>query len=150
MPLGLVAEVMNNGGYLPQLAALSKQTSWITRRNGLGSSVIWLFFFLFLTALGGGVMQNENFGSAMALIGVFGAAMIFLFSMIFLKPEPKGNRLSPATIAELSGVRNHAALPSTPAAYHNPQRTDWRDTSDLEPTSVTDSTTRLLEKNPRD
>jgi hypothetical protein len=50
----------------------------------------------------------------------------------------------------LHGAGQHQALPgqqSIPAsAYAAPKAGSWRDTNDLEPSSVTESTTRLLEK----
>ncbi len=73
--------------------------------------------------------------------------------MIFLRPVSKHPNLPVDQIAQLGSVPNRAALPpnqTAPADFYTPQRTEWRDTSDLEPASVTDSTTKLLEKNPRD
>ena len=67
LPLGLIAEVLSYGGYLPQLAELGKpKKTFFSRRNGMGFALIWLIFFLFLTAIGGGVAGNEDFGAAMA------------------------------------------------------------------------------------
>jgi len=153
MPLSVVTEVLNNGGYLPQLAELSKAGSSIfNRRNGLGFSAIWIVFLLLLTALAG-VAGADELAGGLAIIGVFGALLVVLFSLIFLRQAPKQSNLARDQIAELSGARARAALApnqTVPADFYTPQRTDWRDTSDLEPTSVTDSTTRLLEKNPRD
>jgi len=153
MPLSVVTEVLNNGGYLPPLAELSKGSSSVfNRRNGLGFSAIWLVFLLLLTALSG-VAGADDLAGALAIIGVFGAVLIVLFSLIFLRQVPKQSNLARDQIAELSGARTRTALPpnqTAPSDFYTPQRTDWRDTSDLEPTSVTDSTTRLLEKNPRD
>jgi hypothetical protein len=151
MPLSLVTEVLNNGGYLPQLAELSqRKASIFNRRNGLGFAAIWLVFFLLLTALGGGVGGNEDFGAAMAIIGSFGAFIIFISSLIFLRPAPKRSNPTADRIAELAGPRSHGALPPQQAVPVDvyPQRTDWRSTNDLQPTptSVTDSTTRLLDK----
>jgi hypothetical protein len=151
MPLSVITEVLNNGGYLPQLAELSQQKESIfTRRNGLGFSAVWLLFFLLLAAIGGGVFENEYFGATSAIIATFGAFIIFISSLIFLRPAPKRSNLGPDRIAELSGPRTHGVLPpqQTAPADVYPRRADWRGTNDLQstPTSVTDSTTRLLEK----
>jgi len=154
LPLGLIAEVLSYGGYLPQLAELGKpKKTFFTRRNGMGFALIWLIFFLFLTAIGGGLMGNEDFGAAMALIGFFGAAAIFLSSLIFFKAAPKTYQMTPGMMesqARFAHQPNHTALPpqqTAPAAFYTaPQPGHWRDTNDLQPTPVTESTTKLLDK----
>lgn len=148
LPLGLVSQVLAFGGYLPQLAELEKKKQSIfTRRNGLGFSLIWFIFFIALAALGGGVAGNENIGGAMALFGGFGGLIIFLSSLIFLRPEPK--TLALPTAAHGFARPAHTALPpqqSIPvSSYGPPQAGNWRDTNDLVPT-VTEGTTKLLEK----
>lgn len=154
LPLGLTAEVLSYGGYLPQLAELGKtKKTFFTRRNVMGSALIWLIFFLFLTAFGGGFLGNGDFGAAMALIGFFGAVAIFLSSLIFLKAAPKTYQLSPGMMesqARFAQQQNHAELPpqqTAPAAFYTaPQPGHWRNTNDLQPTTITESTTRLLDK----
>src|SRR5688500_13362621 len=113
LPLGLVSQVLAYGGYLPQLAELDKtKKSIFTRRNGMGFSLIWLIFFLSLAALGGGVGGNENFGGAMAIIGFFGAVILFLSSLIFLPGKPKVPALPASAygFAPMGQPASHAAL----------------------------------------
>jgi len=51
---------------------------------------------------------------------------------------------------DLAGQQGYSALPpqqSVPASvYSAPQAGGWRDTNDLQPTSVTEGTTKLLDK----
>ena len=154
LPLGVVAEVVSYGGYLPQLAELQKQkeTAW-TRRNGLFLSLFWFIFWVpLMTSILGGVFEIEILGELSALVGVFGSLMIFIYSLAFLKRpvrylDPKlYYQPTPAVHQNLGGPANAQALPPPPAsAYTGPQPGNWRDTNDLQP-SVTESTTRLLDE----
>ena len=151
MPLSVVAEVVSYGGYLPQLADLEqKKLGWLNRRNGMGVSLIWWIFFILLAILGGGVAGNEDFGGAMAAIAFFGSAIIFFSSLIFLKKPFVSYALPVQQTAppQLYGQPQQHALPAQQSipinAYGAPETGNWRDTNDLQPTSVTESTTRLL------
>lgn len=155
LPLGLVSEVLMHGGYLPQLAQLDKDSKTIyTRKNGMVFSLFWFIFWVpFMASIFGGVFRVEILGEIFALLGVFGALMIFIFSLAYLKKAPK--YASPNQYpqqhnpAALYGQANPALPPeqSVPASvYRTPQAGAWRDTKDLLPTSVTEGTTKLLEK----
>lgn len=154
MPLGIVAEVLAHGGFLPQLAELyKKKKSILTRKNGMGFALIWLIFFLLIVTPFFGIVDADEMAGVSAIFAIFGGLIIFVSSLIFLKKDfPQidqtalGFRASPS----LPNQQPHATLPanqSIPAsAYPIPQAGNWRDTKDLEPASVTERTTRLLEK----
>jgi uncharacterized membrane protein YfcA len=154
MPLAIVSQVLMYGGNLPQLAELERTSHTIyTRKNGVVFSLFWFIFFVpLLTSVFGGVFGIEILGELLALIGVFGALMIFIFSLVYLKKTPKGFPQPAYTPtgtvpAQLYPPPNHALPPqqSVPASFYAaPQTGSWRDTKDLEPASVTESTTRLL------
>ncbi len=155
LPLGIVSEVISYGGYLPQLAELSnKKPSIFTRRNGLAFSLIWGLFFLFILTPLVAIMKLGELPAATGILGIFGGLILMISSLIFLKKEPTA--LPPAFArygqppAELPVHQSFTALPpqqSVPASvYAPPQTGSWRDTNELQPTSVTESTTRLLEK----
>ncbi len=158
MPLGTVAEVLAHGGYLPQLAELSKKkSSRLSRRNGMAFSLIWCLFFLLIMAPFWGIMNVEELAGVSAVIGIFGGLIIFVSSLMFLKKDTS-NLVNPSLIPpqqqrNMRGQPDYAALPpqqSIPAsAYGPPGAGSWRDTNDLQPTSVTESTTKLLEKDER-
>ena len=154
MPLTLVSEVLIHGGYLPQLAQLEQQADTLyTRRNGVVFSLFWLIFWLLIMAvIFGGILDISRLGELFSVVGIFGGLLIFLFSLFFLKSGRKQG--FPSVQAQqpahgLYGQQHHQqALPpqqSMPASdYIRPG--SWRDTNDLEPTSVTENTTKLLEK----
>ena len=156
-PMGLIADVLAHGGFLPQLAELNKKKTIFTKKNGVIFGVMWFIAFtmLFTSILGISNAPDEMVG-IMAVIGVFGGLMLVIGSLSLL---PSSKTFSPfaqpmhpqiPNAHGLHGVGQQQALPpqqSIPAnAYAPPKAGSWRNTNDLEPTSVTDSTTKLLEK----
>jgi len=159
-PLGLVSEILAHGGFLPKLAELNQKKSIFTRKNGVVFSLfLFIFFVPFLTSIAGGVFGIEVLGSILALTGVFGALMILIASLVFLPSSKQYPLYLPQQmqppLPNVHGLHGSQpqALPgqqSIPAsAYAAPQAGAWRDTRDLEPSSVTESTTKLLEKEER-
>lgn len=155
MPLGVVAEVVAHGGFLPQLAQLNQKKKFFTKKAGVVFGSLWFIFLtMFSTAFFGILGAPEELIGIIAITGVFGAMMIIIASLIFLPsskvpvllPQFQPPQQPPMYVA---GGQN--ALPpqqSIPANMYNAPRPagSWRDTNDLEPASVTESTTRLLEK----
>ncbi|MGB7069092.1 MAG: hypothetical protein WBD22_06320 [Pyrinomonadaceae bacterium] len=154
--MGIVAELLLHGGTLPQLAELTSKSTVLTRRNGIGFSVLWFLFFLLILAPLWGIVDVEELAAASAVIGIFGGLMFLISSMIFLK---KPVSFAAGAVTELSSpvpvnLRSSAVNPALPpqqvypaSDYVSPGAGLWRDTNDLQPSSVTESTTKLLEKN---
>jgi hypothetical protein len=158
MPLGTVAEVVAHGGYLPQLLELSKpKKTFFSRRNGMAFSLIWCLFFLFIMTPFWGILNVDELAGVSAVVGIFGGLIWLISSLMFLKKDtpvyPVQNFMPHVVRQDLSGQPNYSALPpqrSVPvSSYGTPQAGSWRDTNDLEPASVTESTTKLLEKDER-
>ena len=153
LPLGIVSEVLLHGGYLPQLAELNKKKKpFFTRRNGLGFSLLWFLFFLLIMAPLWGILDIDKLAGASAVIGIFGGLILMVSSLIFLKKEPNFDlhMLPQQKQFDLPAGQGYSALPSqqsVPASvYAPPTAGSWRDTNDLQPTSITEGTTKLLEK----
>lgn len=150
MPLSTVAEVVAHGGFLPQLAQLNDKKTIFTRRNGVAFSIIWCLFFLLIMAPLWGIANVDELAGASAVIGIFGGLIMLISSLIFLKKPfvSYAHPPYPQPPATLYGQPQQSALPpqqSIPVSqYGMPSAGRWRDTNDLEPTSVTESTTRLL------
>jgi len=157
-PLGLITEILAHGGFLPQLADLHKKKSVFNKKNGVVFGVFWMILFLMLIpaiiGIGGG--PDEAAGIS-AVIGVFGAMMMIIGSLTLLPssrqyPLITAQQMLPPSHPNAHGLNagQQQALPgqqSIPAtAYAPPKAGSWRDTKDLEPSSVTESTTKLLEK----
>jgi len=159
-PLGLVSEILAHGGFLPQLADLhNKSKKWLTRNFGLKFSLIWFLLINFIlvplaaiTKGPGGVIAG------LAIIGFCGGLLIAALSFLFLQKEPdkfknpnefQNNNFAPQY---LGGNQNQTALPpqtSQPfSAYAPPGAGSWKapDTGELVPRTVTEGTTKLLQK----
>ena len=155
LPLGVVSELLVHGGFLPQLAELNSKKKFFTKKNGVVFGVFWFIFLtMFSTAFFGILGAPDEFVGILAITGVFGAMMIILASLIFLRSSKPIAAFSPQfqpgqTPTGIYGV-NQPTLPpqqSIPAsAYAAPRPGTWRNTNDLEPTSVTEGTTKLLER----
>ncbi|MBK7709004.1 MAG: zinc ribbon domain-containing protein [Acidobacteria bacterium] len=157
MPLDLVAEVVANGGTLPQLGALNANTKWLSRKNGFKFSAIWfVVLVMILLPLAGVTGAPEEVAGSLAILGFFGSFLLILLSWMFLPKEMKLNVGVPAyqpdaTSAQfLGGKRAPNALPpqqSIPvSAYAPPAPGSWRDTNELQPTSVTEGTTKIFKE----
>ncbi len=157
LPLDLVAEVVENGGILPQLEELYKgKRKFFSRRNGLIFSLLWFLFFVLILAPFWGILDVEELAAMSAVLGIFGGLIIMLSSFFFLKSDPKpfSNQLESKGVKysqnNLVGNRNQTALPpkhTYPVSdYVQPQAGSWRSTEDLQPTSVTEETTKLLDE----
>lgn len=154
-PLGLISEVLSHGGFLPQLADLHKSKSWWTKKHGVIFSVFWFMFFLFILTPFWGILGVDKFAGMSAIIGIFGGLMWLIAALVFLKSS-KGNQFVPMN--QMPNNQPHSlyganqsqyALPpqqSIPASnYAPPTPGSWRETNDLvQPSSVTDETTRML------
>lgn len=159
--MGLIAEILANGGYLPQLTALQdKNLGLFTRRNGVIFSICWFIFFLMIMTPIFGMADIDELSAISALFGIFGGFMFLLISLVALKrPSPAlptyfvPPHPAPASLYGSSPQQNPALPPqqSEPVStYHPPGASSWKtpDTGELlrTPPSVTDSTTKLLNK----
>lgn len=153
LPLGIVAELVAHGGFLPQLAELERNSETLyTRRNGVIFSLFWLIFWLpIMAVVFGGILDVDILGQLFSVVGIFGGLLIFLFSLFFLKKGSKSLRLGDVAPHQAAGLHAASALSALPPQQFQPvdqyrHAGAWRDTNDLQPT-VTESTTQLLDQN---
>ena len=161
LPLNLVTEIVNNGGILPQLAELDQSKSWLTRSFGMKIGLVWfLFIDLLLVPLAAIMDAPEEAVALLAILGFIIGLLIAIFSLLFLKNETKNvlnanlNQNTAVQNLHLSGnQQGENALPpqqSIPASeFVQPPANSWKthDTNDFaRPSSVTEETTKLLEK----
>jgi len=152
--LGIVAELIENGGFLPQLAEISKgKSTFFSRKNGLIFTAIWFIFWVMMLPAFFGIANEEDAAGVSAVFGIFTTMMFLIISLAALKRSPKVYELAPHQIpASLYGSQAAGALPpqqSQPASTYMPPEGAWRvpDTGDLaRPASVTEHTTKLLKK----
>ncbi len=154
MPMSVVADVVANGGTLPQLEQLAKMSfkkPFFSKKNGVVFGTFWFIFLtMFCTAFFGILGAPEELIAIIAISGVFGAMMIIIGSLVLLPSSRPPVTLPSSMQPSLSPGSVSAALPpqqSVPASFYAaPQAGNWRDTNDLQPTSVTENTTKLLEE----
>jgi hypothetical protein len=157
--LALVSELLENGGFLPQLAELRKgKSSLFTRKNGVIFSVLWFIFFVMMVPAFFGLANEDEAAGVSAVFGIFTTMMLLILSLSVLKRAPKPFEIAayqmPPTQppAPLYGNPQMGALPpqqTQPASSYTAPAGNWRgpDTGELtRPGSVTESTTRLLKK----
>lgn len=154
MPLSVVAEVVANGGFLPQLAALEANKTFWTKKNGVTITVFFVITFLMLLPALFGIAGIDRAAGVSAVFGVFGGLMLLLGSLILL---PSSKPKIPFPIQPQAAPQGLYGAPQSQPALP-PQRSrpvenyagpaSWRDTNDPQP-SVTESTTRLLNKEDR-
>lgn len=154
-PLGLVSEILAHGGFLPQLADLHKTKTKFTRRNGMIFSLFWFLFFVLIMTPFWGIIDADELAGMSAIIGIFGGLMIFLASVFFLKNPIKDFSANlnepPSPNAFNIHNTNAGTLPpqqSIPVDNYVPPAGSWKapETGDLQPRSVVDNTTKLLNK----
>ena len=155
--LGLVSELLANGGFLPQLSELSKRkTPMFTRKNGVIFSVIWFIFWVMMVPAFFGIANEDEAAGVSAVFGLFTTMMLLIISLAVLRRTPRIYELPAGHVqppAALYGNPAMGALPpqqSQPVTSYVPPEGSWRapDTGDLarRPGSVTEGTTKLLQK----
>ncbi len=156
--LGLVAELLANDGFLPQLAALyTQKRSFFSRKNGLIFTSLWFIFWMLMMPALAGIADEGEAAGAIAVFGLFTSMMMLIISLALLKKSVKPldlrglEKSNPAPVG-IYGNTSAGALPpeqSQPASVYFAPQGAWRvpDTGDLvSPGSVTDGTTKLLAK----
>lgn len=159
--LGLVSELLMNGGFLPQLSELYKDKGSLfsrifTKKNGVVFSVIWFIFWVMMVPAFFGIANEDEAAGVSAIFGVFTTMMFLIVSLAAFKSTSKKYELPATSIPPpptLYGNAGMGALPpqqSQPASTYMAPEGSWRapDTGDLakRPGSVTEGTTKLLQK----
>jgi hypothetical protein len=147
------AELVQHGGLLPVITAGPKGPS--PRSRGIKQG---LFIFL-LTFLVVPIVAIISKGLSLSPVGVAITAIILsiggILRMVYALMFEDSAASSPdASVTGSSGLigmpMGQQSLPPSQAVpvsdYRRPAAGDWRDTSDLAPRSVTEGTTKLLEK----
>lgn len=156
--LTAVGELLHTGGqnpFAPSSSAIQRQSP---RKRGLKQG-LFLFLLTFLVAPLMGMISLalgiEPFGVGIAVVVCFiGGLLRMAYALMFEEAAPSGTSSSDSFLDAAQHHLNRApgmgALPprrSVPVSqYMTPQTGNWRDTNDLEPVSVTEGTTKLLEK----
>lgn len=155
-----VGALVANSGNLEAVSVSKPAKAETPRRRGIKKGLfIFLLSFLIvplLAILTLMVNANEPYAVVIAaILLVAGGLLRIAYAMMFESNAPTGQSVEQTVYdtaqSVLSGSRNPNVLPpqqSIPtSAYIPPNQGNWRETNDLEPSSVTDPTTQLLDKN---
>lgn len=155
-----VSEIMANDGLIPEKYVQVKGGKNSPKKRGIkqGAMVLLVGTFLLVPLLG--ILTAEfNLSPALvaitAILSFIGGILRIIYALMFESSDPNEKTLEENVLATsqkfLNKKQNQNALPpqqSIPtSAYVPPTAGNWRDTSDLEPSSVTENTTKLLEQN---
>jgi hypothetical protein len=154
-----VGALIANDGNPEALAALKSVSVETPRKRGLKQG-LFIFMLTFLVVPIITILtiwaRAEPFGVVISTILLsVGGLLRMAYALMFESNEPTakndGQGVYQTAQNILSGSQNQNALPpqsSIPVGnYVPPKHGSWRDTNDLEPSSVTDPTTKLLDKN---
>ena len=152
-----IAEIVMQGG-VPQQLESNAEKPITPRRRGLKQGGSFFLLGIFIVPLLGILSLLFNFKGEIiglaAVIFFLGGVLRMIYALIFESSNPAEKTLEQnvyQTAQKLLNKKPQAnALPPTqsvPASsYIPPMQGNWRDTNDLTPTSVTDNTTKLLQK----
>lgn len=150
----LIPEVLAGGGVLPQLLDLNKDKRLFTRKNGLKAALIWaIVMWVFLTPFFAMIDVDELSGVT-AILGFAGSLLLIVISFLFLDNKPLIKQSGVSMRSDyaqnnLGGASANALPPqqSVPVSAYAPPAGKWQTTNDLTaPPSITESTTKLLQK----
>ncbi|MCA1623759.1 MAG: hypothetical protein LC768_05805 [Acidobacteria bacterium] len=154
LPLGLVAEILANGGFLPLPAETKKNKKRLTRKNGLYFSLLWFMLFSMILTLFWAIVGVEELVATCAVTGTIGGLVLVIASFAFLRKEPKSPTFTNQELPNINpknlSQANQTALPpqqTQPAQSYAPPTNMWKapNTGELtQPRSVTEGTTKLL------
>ena len=155
-----VGALVANDGNLEAVAVAKPAKIDTPRKRGIKKGLfVFMLAFLVVPLMAIFTLMieaREPFAVVISLILlVVGGLLRIAYAMMFESNEPTGKTVEQAAFQTaqniLGGSRAQNALPpeqSIPiSSYIPPKQGNWRETNDLEPSSVTDPTTKLLEKN---
>lgn len=158
-PLTGVAELLLNGGISPNSIQTTASQTISPRKKGLRQGLfIFLLSFLvipllaILTVMAG--VQEPFIVAIAAILLTVGGLLRMAYALMFESANPGEATLEQNVLAKTQSFLNKNqqsnALPPQQTipitAYVPPSEGNWRDTNDLTHTTVTDHTTKLLQK----
>ncbi len=156
LELGLVSEIVETGGTPERLAEDSEQIGGFSRRNGLIVSLIWfLLFIVFVIPLSLLADAHEDLIAIFGMLGFFGTVIIAMFS-VFLgtrkKTLVKDSGMETTTKGVFGTNPNAKVLaevktqPANDFISPDVPRHSYETGKVSQPPSVTEETTKLLER----
>lgn len=151
-----VSDLLKVGSIVPSATSTSLGQS--PRKRGLKHGLfMFLLTFLFVPLAGmiSLALNVEPIAAGIAAVFFFiGGLLRMAYALMFESGDPGAPTLEEKALAGMAALKSpqtkHASLlpqSSEPiATFIPPSSGNWRDTNDLQPSSVTENTTKLLEK----
>ena len=154
-------DLLRAGGVLPTGTDVSRPSRHSPRARGIKQG-IFIFLLTFLVAPIVGMisvaLDIQPFAVGIASVALFfGGLLRIVYAFMFEEPAPKvegrGDDFLAAAQTHLGRTASASALsagqPRPATDIPTPMHGRWRDTNDLEPRTVTEGTTKLLEQEER-
>ena len=153
-----IAQVVAKGGALPQFINTTDPKAMSPRKKGVRQGGILMLSSLIIVPLVALLSEtfrlDETLLAVVAILTFWGGLLRIIYAALFESTEPSGKTLEENVLSSaqtlLGKKKEPHALPpneSIPtSAYIPPTQANWRDTNDLAQPSVTEGTTKLLEK----
>jgi zinc-ribbon domain len=149
-PLSGVADLIDRGGILPPLENESNEQDYSPRRQGIKQGIVLMMFAVILVTMVGVIAPPYH--EALVFAFLIGGLMRAIYAVLFQEgaskqpTEPLRHQESSPITSELNAREAGAALApasSTPVIDFGSERKER--TTVVEPPSVTENTTKLLE-----
>lgn len=153
-----IAQVVAKGGALPQFINPNDPKAMSPRKKGIKQGGILMLSGLIIVPLVAILSDILRFDGIIiglvAILTFWGGLLRIIYAAIFESSEPNEKTLEENVLSSaktlLGKKKEQNALPpsqSIPTSgYVPPNQANWRDTNDLAQPSVTEETTKLLEK----
>ena len=142
----LIPQLLANGGKLSEVPG----NSFLTRKNVTFFSVVLMMLTIFLAVALESLAGMHNLAPMLALLGFCLGVISIMAAYLFLPSESAQDRMAKSQQAALPNANTQQLPPQQSISVDDYVRpSDWKapDTNDLaQPLSVTDNTTKLLEK----
>lgn len=160
LPLEVIAGVLANNGENPHRSVLPASAgSLFTRKNGLIFTGFWFLVMLFIVTPILAILDADVLVPIAGVLSIFGSLLFLFISLILL---PKSSNRKATSLPSQGKIDRHSTLYAHPdyrelpagepvgiADFVPPSARMWRapETGDLaRPASVTENTTKLLQK----
>ena len=148
--------LLQTGGAVPAPFSRNPSQQLSPRKRGLKQG-LFLFLLTFLAAPLMGMislaLRIEPFGVGIAVVLCFiGGLLRMVYALMFESAEPGAPTLEDKLFAGTPAFQDQPQQQGLPepavsyVGYVSPATGNWRDTNDLQPISVTENTTKLLER----
>lgn len=149
-----ILRVAGNGGNLPENQNSNKTKNDSPRTRGIKHGAFFILLCLFIIPLIIAFSVINDIPPAVSIMFAFftiGAGILRIVYALMFQPESQKEQISEGNFVQNLFAKKKSGEKSLPPAqsipvsvYESPKQGNWRDTNDLIPTTVTESTTKLL------